>query len=317
MSIRHLVSLLVVLSLSPPLLSLAAAEKYLGNKSVGKLYDQATTGNVSGGSASWAPQIEGKTRYHFKIPLEGLKTAKKYQDAGPLYYLSTTHDLGLKFLDVDFLSIEVSPKSLDFDWSRTSIPQGSRYSVGLEHIDVATEAARTTLSLGYTKILDQKVLASGLLEADPTSGLEGSFGVTFLNQAEKIQYAGWLKKTLAKNSYYEIAMQSLAFEALGPLDTSVILSQSSAGFSISAALQKDIGPAKPSLGLTWSEQSQSLEAFWGVSFSQTTKNGNVLKLRAATASSVTKPSWLDDLKPLRRAELMGHWVTGMRFFSSK
>ena len=75
----------------------ATAKEALGNTAAPSIYAQAVAGHLLGQTFAWAPQIDGKTRYQFDIPIEGLKQAAKYKDAGALFYLSAARDKGLKF----------------------------------------------------------------------------------------------------------------------------------------------------------------------------------------------------------------------------
>jgi hypothetical protein len=72
-----------------------------------------------------------------------------------------------------------------------------------------------------------------------------------------------------------------------------------------------------SLGFEWSERTNSLDVFVGLAFKEATKFGDVLKLRGTSTSTRTAPNWIGDLKPMRRAELMGQWRDGMGFPRNK
>lgn len=302
---------IVFLSLVP--LGLMAADGRFIGKKVPSFHANDSLEHIPSESLSWIPQIEGKTRYQFKIPTEGLRQAAKYRDAASLYYLSSIRDFGLKFSNSNSVSVQTTPKSIGFNWFAPSKIQNARYSLGLEYSAAKTKVAQTTLSLGYAYIFQQRVLVSIRLAGAKVSTVQGAFGATFLNDAETVQYSGWLRKSFQNDGQYKVALQRTTYEAWRDTDTSVTLSQSNEGFSFSTAVYNDIGAVKTSLGLTWYEQSKNLGIFGGITFDLRTKSGTFVKLYAASASGQTFPKWLDDLKSLRLRELMGHWRYGMRF----
>ena len=255
----------------------------------------------------WLPKVEGKTRYKFEIPAEGLKKALKYQDIGPLYYLTSFHDTGLNFSAEDVIMFTATPDTIEFDWFRALKVFDGRYSVGLAYGNEHDRAKKKSMSFGYAKILDQEILVSGLLKIDENLRKKGALGTTFLNHNETVQYTGWLEHSQQNRDYYELALQRMAFQTWRDIDSSIKISYNNKGDSVSTAIHKDIGFAASYLGLEWSDQSNALGFFIGFTSHQKNKNGSLLKIRGTSTSKTTTPSWLDDLKPLRRAELMKHW----------
>ena len=295
----------------------ATADEALGNTAAPSIYAQAVAGNLLGQTFAWTPQIDGKTRYQFDIPIEGLKQAAKYKDAGSLFYLSTAYDKGLKFSNQNIWSLAATPNSLAVDLQRPLANKTSQYSVGFSYSDVPAQSARTAVALGYKKILRQEVEITTRLEVGATTNTKAAFGATVLNAAESAQYSGWFEQGLGSNEYYQIGLQSMMFKAWDMIDSSVTASQSNTGFSIGTAIYKKFGQVDGSLGFEWSERTNGLDVFVGLALNEAIKLGDVLKLRGKSASPKLAPNWIGDLKPMRRAALMAQWRDGMGFPRNK
>jgi len=295
----------------------ATAREALGNIAAPSIYAQAVAGNLLGHTFAWAPQIDGKTRYEFDIPIEGLKQAAKYKDAGSLFYLSAAHDKGLKFSNQNIWSLAATPHSLALDLQRPMANKRDHYSVGFSYSDEQAQSAQVAAALGYKKIIRQEVEITTRLEVGGTAKTKAAFGATFLSAAESAQYSGWFEQGLGSNEYYQLGLQSMMFEAWHVIDSSVTASHSNTGFSIGTAIYKTFGQMDASLGFEWSERTSGLDVFVGLAFNETTKFGDVLKLRGKSASPKMAPNWIGDLKPMRRAALMAQWREGMGFPRNK
>ena len=295
----------------------ATAREALGNTAAPSIYAQAVAGNLLGQTFAWTPQIDGKTRYQFDIPIEGLKHAAKYKDAGSLFYLSAAYDKGLKFSNQNILSLAVTPNSVALDLQRPMANKRAQYSVGFSYSDVPAGSAQMAVALGYKKILRQEVEIATRLEVGGAASTKAAFGATVLNAAESAQYSGWFEQGLGSNEYYQLGLQSMIFETWHMIDSSVTASQSNTGFSIGTAIYKKFGQMDASLGFEWSERTSGLGIFVGLAFNETTKFGDVLKLRGTSTSTRTAPNWIGDLKPMRRAALMAQWRDGMGFPRNK
>jgi len=317
MSSNKPLGLVALLMLSSILLNSVSAQEALLRAPESSLYEQVISGNFLDKALAWTPQIDGKIRYQFEIPIEGLRQAAKYQDAGPLFYLSAAHDEGLKFSDQNIVSLAAAPALLTLKWLRPTANETIQYSIGFSYSDELKQSSQTSVSLGYTKILEQEVLLTMRLEAGGTAHTKAAFGTTFLNAAESAQYSGWFEQGLGNSKYYELGAKSMIFEAWGVIDSSATVSHSNKGLSIGTAIYRDIGRVKSSVGLEWSERSSGLGVFVGVAFNQKTKNGNILKLHGQSTSRKTAPNWLGDLKLMHRAELMAQWREGMGFPRNK
>ena len=295
----------------------ATADEALGNTAAPSIYAQAVAGNLLGQTLAWVPQIDGKTRYQFDIPIEGLKQAAKYKDAGSLFYLSAAHDKGLKFTNQNIWSLAATPHSLALDLQRPTANKTDQYTVGFSYSGDQAKSLQVAAALGYKKIIRQEVEITTRLEVGGTASTKAAFGATFLNAEESAQYSGWFEQGLGSNEYYQLGLQSRIFETWHMIDSSVAASQSNAGFSIGTAIYKKFGPVNASLGLEWLERTSDLGIFVGLAFNETTKFGDVLKQSGTTTSTRTAPNWIGDLKPMRRAELMGQWRDGMGFPRNK
>ena len=295
----------------------ATADEALGNTAAPLIYAQAVAGNLLGQTFAWAPQIDGKTRYQFDIPIEGLKQAAKYKDAGSLFYLSAAHDKGLKFSNQNIWSLAATPHSVALDLQRPTANKTDQYTVGFSYSDVPAGSAQMAAALGYKKILRQEVEITMRLEVGGAASTKAAFGATVLNAAESAQYSGWFEQGLGSNEYYQLGLQSMIFETWHMIDSSVTASQSNTGFSIGTAIYKKFGQMDASLGFEWSERTSGLDVFVGLAFNETTKFGDMLKLRGTSTSTRTAPNWIGDLKPMRRAGLMAQWRDGMGFPRNK
>ena len=293
----------VFLTLGP--LQLQSAEKYYEGKTVKGHYALTNTKHVDSEHINWTPDAEDKTRFMFEIPIEGLKAAKRYEDSAALYYLSSAHDLGLSFSGTDAVLVSVSSGAVELDWLRASPSRYGRFSVGVAYNRKTQSADETLFSVGYTSILQKKILVSTKIESIPSEVKNMGVGATFLNNAETIQYSGWLEGGINNNSYY--AFRLAKFGVWQDVDSSVKFSESKEGLFIAPAIHKDIGAVKSSLGLEWSAQSNGMEVFIELSIFQKTRKGTLIKVRGETASSRTFPRWMDDLKPLRRKGLEQLW----------
>ena len=317
MSSSYLIRVLAVLVLSLGPFRLESGERLYEDQTLTGLYKQVALAKTPLNSTFWMPEIEGKTRFEFEIPTQGILNATKYQDVGALFYLSYAHEKGLRFSNSDMFSVLATPGSIGLDWYRSVLEHEGRYNVGLNHSDSSVRGSGTSVSVGYSQILKQDILIALRLEGYGKSTSKGSFGATFLNDAETIQYMGWAEHNIQNNKYYELGLESNVFEIWQDMDQSIKIFQSNEGLSVATALSKDSGPFTSSLGFEWSEPSSGLEIFVGFTFNHKAQNGNSIKLHAVNRSDRISPEWLDDLQPLRRGKLMVHWRDGLGFPRNK
>jgi hypothetical protein len=255
----------------------------------------------------WLPKIEGKTRYQFQIPREGLTQAFKLRDTGALYYLTGFNDTSLSFADTDMMAITLAPKSLGVDFFWPEVAFDGRYSIGVELRDWTKKNSSNVISLGYAKIIKKNVMLAARLQADRSLATKNTLGTTFLNGSETVQYTGWVENSQQASDYYKFALQSKFFDALWDMDGALQFSDSNSGSHISTSIHKDINGVKSSFGIEWSEKSSAVKIFVGFTSYQKNKNGNILQLHSTSKSGAARPSWLDDLKSLRKQELMSYW----------
>ena len=301
----------LVLFLTP--LDLKATENFFVNKTAEVFVDQTSKDQMGTELPYWVPKIEDKARFKFEIPIDGLRAAVKYKDAGARYYLSDADDIGLRFSDVDRVTLYSSPNSSELNWFKPSGFDSGRYNLGLKYYTQSKELPEEFVTFGYTKILRQKSLLSGRIEASENYGILGSLGITYLNEMDTVQYRGWLKKNLQNNDYSKVALQGTFFDVWNELDISTKLSYSNEVVSLLAASNQNFGLFQTSIGVALYNSRDDIDLFLGVSFSQDIGSRNFVKIFTANAHDIIEHEWLDDLKSLRRSALMGHWQAATVF----
>ena len=166
----------------------------------------------------------------------------------------------------------------------------------------------TFISVGYAKIVRKETLLAARLKVDENMDAKSTFGITFLNAAETVQYTGWLEYHQQTKEPYKFSLQSKVFDALWDIDGALQLSHSNKENLINTTIFKDFANIKSSFGFEWSEKSKNLEILVGFTSYLKNKNGNFLRFQSNSKSEAVPPGWLDDLKPHRKVELMRHWT---------